>query len=480
MSTIEANISKALPQNKSEAIPEKDKVPLVQKSAFGLGIVSEHCADFGINQFAMPIFNTLLGLSPTLVGLVLGIAKLWDAFVDIFVGSLSDNSKNNYGRRKPLMYFGAILMGIFFPLIWFVPETWGEPAILSYLCITLIVFYTCFSLYSVSYQSIGMELTPNYQERTNVYSVMAQIQQISGVFIPWVLAIATFPVWGSVLTGIRWIGSSIGVIIILTGILPALLCVERYQKVSSKQLPESPSQAIKSLSSNKPFILLIVSIGIFLTTVTISHVLNYYVHTYYIYTGNMKDGALLSAYDGTLRAAFAIIGAILIQYLSKNIDKHKLIIACLILLIISRLGIYFTYIPNTPALTYLTKPFASVAEIGFWILTLSMRADIADWDEYKHGKRREGMIAASNNWVAKIATMLAVILGGLILQYVIGFNKDLGGNQSTATLNKLIHAYVLIPTIGYTAVLFIISRYNLSRKKLSQIRSELEIRREAV
>lgn len=109
-----------------------------------------------------------------------------------------------------------------------------------------------------------------------------------------------------------------------------------------------------------------------------------------------------------------------------------------------------------------------------------MRADVADWDEHEFGRRREGLIAAVGNWIAKLAMTAAMGLGGIVLQYVVGFDVTLGGDQAPGTLDRLIWSYMLIPSAGALTIFILLYKYPLSEEKMAAVRGTLEQRREAV
>ena len=107
---------------KKTVVRPEDKVPLGQKVAYSMGVVSDHYANVCLAWiFLTPFFVDFLGMGATMVGLALGAARCWDAFTDPLVGRLSDRSKSRFGRRKPFIFVGAILTGLLFPTIWMVP-----------------------------------------------------------------------------------------------------------------------------------------------------------------------------------------------------------------------------------------------------------------------------------------------------------------------------------------------------------------------
>jgi len=161
--------------NKPEGIPEKDRVPLKQKVAYGMGVVSDHYATVCLSVFFIPFFSDFLKISATFVGGAMAFARIWDAFTDPFVGTWSDRSQTRFGRRRPFIMGGVILTGLCYPLIWLASPDWSATATLTFLVIILLVYYTCYSLFSVPYESLGSELTPNYEERTNIYVIRSYV-----------------------------------------------------------------------------------------------------------------------------------------------------------------------------------------------------------------------------------------------------------------------------------------------------------------
>ena len=221
-----------------EEIRTEDRVPVRQKLAYSMGIVSDHYATVCLTMFINAFFVDFLKLGASVVGYAQGTGRCWDAFTDPLVGRLSDRSQSRFGRRKPFILVGAILTGLCFPLIWMVPETWSREAITIYLFAALILFYSCYSVFSVPYEALGAELTPGYKERSRVFVVRTYVQQVFNLGIIWIFPFAMFLAtksWiGSELNGVRAASLIVATVIILAGIFPALYCVERYRGVAGK------------------------------------------------------------------------------------------------------------------------------------------------------------------------------------------------------------------------------------------------------
>ena len=88
-------------------------------------------------------------MSPALIGTVLMLMRLWDAITDPIMGYISDNCKSKFGRRKPFLLIGSILMAIIYPMVWFASPDWTEQSKTIYFFCLSIIFFTSYTIYSV-------------------------------------------------------------------------------------------------------------------------------------------------------------------------------------------------------------------------------------------------------------------------------------------------------------------------------------------
>lgn len=524
MSEISETLKHEAQLNK-EQIREEDRVPLGQKIAYAMGVVSDHYATVCLTMFVNAFFVDFLKLGASIVGYAQGVARCWDAFTDPLVGSLSDRCKSRFGRRKPFVFAGAVLTGLCFPLIWLVPEHWSSTAITVYLFAALLAFYSCYSIFSVPYEALGAELTADYKERSQIFVVRSYVQQVFNLGIIWIFPFAMFLAtksWiGGEVNGVRAVSVLIALVIITAGIIPAIFCVERYRNIAEKEGRGAFWTGVKALVRNKPLLIVIGTICTYLFSIIATMNLSYFVNVYYIYEGKIQAGAVLGGIDGTLRFFISIAAAWGIKKLSDRFDKHHLMMACVTILLIAFVGTYFTTLPGRPWLSLAFKPLIAIGEVGFWVLILSMRADVCDWDEYKTNKRNEGLIAAMTNWVNKIAITLAVVVSGLLLQYVVRFDSSLPEEtkarieiqaeaeyealpeekkqgedavtldqvrkeleqkavmekQEPGTMARLRLFYTMPQVVALIVCLILLSRYPLSHARMKEIRGELEARR---
>jgi glycoside/pentoside/hexuronide:cation symporter, GPH family len=95
----------------------KDRVPVLQKAAFGAGHLVNNLLPGALGVFSFFLL-TAFGMDPFLAGLLGGLPRLFDAITDPIMGYISDNTKSRFGRRKPYIFIGAILSGLLFMQLW--------------------------------------------------------------------------------------------------------------------------------------------------------------------------------------------------------------------------------------------------------------------------------------------------------------------------------------------------------------------------
>ena len=94
----------------------EDRIPIFQKAVYSIGALVNQMQAAAISAMVL-VLNLGLGMNPVLVGLVGTIPRLLDAFTDPLIGYISDNTRTRYGRRRPFMFFGALISGIFICLV---------------------------------------------------------------------------------------------------------------------------------------------------------------------------------------------------------------------------------------------------------------------------------------------------------------------------------------------------------------------------
>lgn len=444
--------------------------------AYGAGIIGYQYPHMGLAQLAMPLFNVGLGIGPAVVGGVLMIGRLWDAATNPLMGAISDNTRSRWGRRRPYLFFGAIACGLIYPLVWLAPRGWSETALVAYFLASTLLLYTAFAVFSVPYMALGLELSPDYDDRTRVQVWRTYFNLIPLFSIGWFYWFCQRPIFGDVVSGARWLGWIVGGVIVLTGVLPAIFVRERYYQVAAVMKKESLWKSVRSTAQNRPFVILM-SVTLLLTLgQSTAESLSFYVLTYHVFGG---DTVAVSGFMGVntmvyVLSAFAAIP--IARYSVLRLGKTRALSLCLWINVIADAAKWVLASPTHPWLWTLINPFTQFGNLGFWILVNSMKADVCDWDELASGHRREGIYGSVSNLLLKGSAAVTYLFGGAVLQLV-GFDAARGSAQDPASIFWMRVVFSVGPILCLVPAIWLLERYPLDAKTMEETRRELERRR---
>ncbi len=119
--------------------------------------------------YLMKFSTDVLLIAPAVMGMLIAASRLWDAVSDPLVGYLSDNTRSRYGRRRIWMFYSAIPIGIGLIMMWSPPTGLVNLELVIWMGIALLVYETASTAFYVPHGALGVELTPNYHERTRLF-----------------------------------------------------------------------------------------------------------------------------------------------------------------------------------------------------------------------------------------------------------------------------------------------------------------------
>lgn len=164
--------------------PAPTRLPLRQKLLFSTGDLSTSIPLAILMFFQLYFLTDVAGLRPDYAGWAVGLSRIWDAINDPLFGLVSDRIRTRWGRRRVLLLFGAVPLGLSFTLMWVVPP-FGQLGLAVYYAAVFILFDTIFTLVHVGYNALTPELTLDYDERStlNGYRMVFSISGTLGAII---------------------------------------------------------------------------------------------------------------------------------------------------------------------------------------------------------------------------------------------------------------------------------------------------------
>ncbi|MCB9276083.1 MAG: MFS transporter [Lewinellaceae bacterium] len=464
-----------------------DRVPLVQKAAFGAGHLVNNLLPGALGIF-MFFLLTAFGMDPFLAGLLGGLPRIFDAITDPIMGFISDNTNSKWGRRRPYIFVGAILSGLLFAVLWQLDEQNTQHYNFWYFLILSLVYLVGNTIFSTPLIGLGYEMTSDYNERTRLMAFSQTVGQIAWMIVPWFWVLIADPdLFESQAVGVRKLSIIVGGVCIFFGVLPAIFCkgldatqMENRKEISFKTLFSNLKDlflGIVQVSKNKPFVKLCGATFLVFNGFQMVASFSFFIIVFYMFKGDYGLAGNWPAWFSTVSAvitAFLIIPAV--SWMANKWGKRKAFIISTALSIVGYGLKWWGFNPNNPLLIFMPIPLMSFGIGGLFTLMMSMTADVCDLDELSNGMpRKEGTFGAIYWWMVKLGQALALVLGGAVLK-IVGFDQTLA-QQTVETMTNLRIADIVIPAFTAGLAILVMWNYNLTEERAREIKAELESRR---
>ena len=465
----------------------RDKVPMVQKAAFGAGHLVNNLLPGSLGIF-MFFLLTAFGMDPFLAGLLGGLPRIYDAITDPIMGFISDNTKSRFGRRRPYIFAGAILSGVLFAVLWQLYPHNSQMYNFWYFLIFSLIYLTGNTIFSTPLIGLGYEMSSDYNERTRLMAFSQTFGQVAWMIVPWFWVLIANPnLFDTQAIGVRRLSMVVGAICIVLGILPALFCkgidasqMENRKEITFKTLMSNLKDLIKGIGlvfKNKPFVKLCAATFLVFNGFQLVASFSYFIIVFYLFK---SDYGLTGNWPAWFSTASAVTTAFLvipvITAIANKVGKRNAFIISTAISLVGYALKWWGFNPENPWLIFMPIPLMAFGIGGLFTLMMSMTADVCDLDELNNGMpRKEGTFGAIYWWMVKLGQAIALVLGGLVLKLV-GFDQN-AATQTAETIIRLRIADISIPAVTALIAIIVMWKYDLTEEKAREIKAELETRR---
>ncbi len=457
---------------------ERQRLPTFTKAIYGLGDWGAASAATARNLFWLFFIVSVVGVDISLAGVAFIIGRFWDGINDPLVGILSDRFRSRWGRRRPFMLLGAVPFGVGFFLMFSPPPFEGDLAIALYYALVFILYDTAFTIVNAPYSALTAELTEDYDERAS----LAGWRMANAIFVSLLtaglfklLAENVFAGWFSgpeaTRNGYAVAAAIWGLVIIVSPLLVVAFVREPERGLPKEEKRINLVQITKEVFANRPFRIGATVYLLAFTSVDIITSVFVWFLIYYMQLTPPFDSIVLATVLGVAFLSMPLTIR-LMQRLGKSVTYIRMMISwAAVMTVISLLP---------PGNVPLTLAAAAIAGIGYGAanaIPWAIVADIIEEDEWRSGKRREGIYASYLVTFRKIATAFAV---GVIVPQVLGATGFIEGAttfQPPAAVLALRIFMGVIPAALLILSIYAAARYPLDRAAHDELRRKLALRR---
>jgi glycoside/pentoside/hexuronide:cation symporter, GPH family len=427
------------------------KKPVLSRStAWIYGSVSLPLAIIGypLSVWIPRLYSTEVGLSLSLIGLVIFFAAIFDAVTDPLMGFMSDRFQTRWGRRRPWLLVGVPLYAI---AVWMLLNP-SPGATVYYLGFFYLLLRASTTIFGLPYAAWGMELSADYHTRTMIQSAREKYVMV-GLMTASAIVLLSEELWHDnsasfVLSNFSWV---------IVTLLPvtAMLVIWRVPEVQDFNAPKVPLlSSLKNMYKNKLFFRLLVIELLIASGENFRNTLSLFFIQDYI--GAASVGRLYVIYFGVGLAAIPIWDRI-----ATRMGKHQALAGAMVLVsLISVACFMLDYGDITPFyVLFAAKGFCFGA---FAYIPRAMLADVVDLDTIKSGSSRPASYFAILGFMTKCAASV----GGLSLPILgfVGYSAVARVENGPSELMWLGILYAIVPTLLFIVALYLSVTWPLNAK----------------
>ena len=452
------------------------------KRPFGIrDSISYAAGDLGCNMsFAlkgtMSIFWTQFMGMDLWYALLLIVVQVWDAINDPLIGSIIDADRRKYKRNKFLAYIwlgsiGLIVGGACCFLPFPNAQPWAKAIIFIAGYVVWDAFYT---IANVPYGSLLSLISNDVKDRASL-SAWRSVGSIFGnmlpmVILPFIIYDAEDNLIGERVFIAALIMGALGFICFQFMIRNTEIRVDTDVRLSEEKEKFNVFKAFGNFIKNRPAVgATIAAMGMFIGMQGATTAVTVIFQSYY---NNVKISGIVQL--------FAMIPIVVFTPLARRMvakyGKKELATFGSICSIVAGLGLFIVTPDNTGLDLILYIVFQLIYSLGLGIystVSWAMMGDAIDYNEWKTGKREEGVVYSLHSFFRKLAQGIGPSLV-LIIMVAFGYVGENEGNQLWSVAVNM--RYIVAATFLFSALLQFVGLalvYNLDRKTLAKMNADL-------
>jgi GPH family glycoside/pentoside/hexuronide:cation symporter len=383
------------------------KLSLRVKLGFGVGDLGGNMYFTLIGFYLMYYLTDVVRLPAGLAGIAFMIGKIWDAVTDPVTGYVSDRTVTRFGRRRPFMAVGAILLFGSMALMFSSPAI-GNPAVLfAVVTVLFCLLSLAYTLVNIPYAALLPELTNDFDERTTLTGYRMSFAVVgtlvgAGAVLPLVDA------FGGNRSG--WLGMGV-----VTGFL---MLASAFGTVFAVREPKR-ERAAEGIGFFRTCIE-VLGLKVFLKALL--------PWTFFIAGTSVIQGSLIYFFrniygdEGLFQIAllFLLVTSLVFipvwLLISRRLGKRTCYIIGISLMSVGVLLFAFLGGPGRIVFAYIVMIGAGIGLSTHYVMPHSILPDVVEYDAVKNGVRREGIFSSLWTFSSKIGQAVALGITGLVLQ----------------------------------------------------------------
>ena len=344
----------------------------------------------------------------TVIGGITALGRVFDAFTDPMIASLSDRCTSKNGRRIPFLKWASLPLALATVLVFWSPVNEKSWINAVFLLVMVLAYYLFITAYCTPYNALISELGHTQQERLNISTAISftfiagtavayLAPAIWGIFVPALGRVGAIRLTFTVMAAAAWIC-----------MLVPVFCIREKEYVNTVPVQESAFHSLAATFRNGEFRKFVGSDIFYWIALTMFQTgLPFFV------TSLLKLPETMTTLYFVGMTALSVLFYLPVNKLTPKFGKKRMLLFAFVMF--STAFFYTGFMGKIPFLSaaaqgFVLMVFAALPMAIFGILPQAMVADIAESDSVTTGSNREGMFFAARTFAFKLGQSLSMLI----------------------------------------------------------------------
>lgn len=161
-----------------------------EKFAYGIGAVGKDMVYMLSASYVLYYFQDIMGVSAIAMGIILLVARVFDAFNDPIMGVIVAKTKTRWGKFRPWLMIGTITNAVLLIMMFAAPPSATPGGMIAYAAVTYIMWGVTYTMMDIPYWSMVPAFTESGKEREGLSALARSCAGVGSAIITIVTVMA--------------------------------------------------------------------------------------------------------------------------------------------------------------------------------------------------------------------------------------------------------------------------------------------------
>ena len=458
------------------------KLSLKEKVSYGLGAVGKDMVYMLSASYILYYYQDILGVSAIAMGVILLVARIFDAFNDPIMGIVVAKTKTRWGKFRPWLMIGTVTNAVILFAMFAAPPSLDAKGLTAYAAITYILWGITYTMMDIPYWSMIPAFTESGKEREGLSTLGRSCAGVGSAIVTIVTMMAVYRLGGAnERVGFMWFSLIVAVLFI---VFISVTCINIRERSTVDMETATVSQMFSALLKNDQAMTAVVAIVLINCSVYITSNLVIYFFKYdFGGVGWYGSYTYFNMFGGAIQILSMMLFYPLLRKVCENVKIFYICIASAMIGYACLFAITFTSMKSVFIL-FIPGFFIFAANGVLQVLTTVFLANSVDYGEIKNNRRDESVIFSMQTFVVKLASGVAAFIASICLsinnlksEEITEAEKSIDFSLQTDAASRLglRLTMTLIPVLGlFAAIIYFRKKFILDEAKMDEITKQLK------